>query len=84
MGNNHSGFKDMQRFAPGLSLILTGALMMVPRLSDGDSYGQEWGPPVGSQVPVLAATDQSGTARTLDNLAGEHGLLLFMVRSADW
>jgi len=49
-----------------------------------DSYADEWGPAVGSQIPVLEATDQSGAARSLDNLAGEHGLLLFMVRSADW
>ena len=64
--------------------FLVGALILVPQVSVGDSYAEEWGPAVGSQVPVLAANDQSGTARTLDNLAGEHGLLLFMVRSADW
>jgi hypothetical protein len=47
-------------------------------------YGAEWGPEVGSQLPVLEAYDQAGTLRTLDNLTGEQGLLLFLNRSADW
>jgi hypothetical protein len=35
-------------------------------------------------LPVLEAPDQTGTVRTLDDLAGDHGLLLFLNRSADW
>ena len=35
-------------------------------------------------VSLLAAPDQAGTARDLENLAGEQGLLLFLSRSADW
>jgi hypothetical protein len=49
-----------------------------------DSYADEWGPPVGSEILVLEATDHTGVARNLENLTGERGLLLFMVRSADW
>jgi hypothetical protein len=49
-----------------------------------DEYSQQWGPTVGSELVVLEAYDQSGQLRTLSNLAGEHGLLLFLNRSADW
>lgn len=84
MGNYLSAFKGMQRSDPILGLVLVGVLTVVPLVSVGETYADEWGPPVGSQIPVLAANDHNGVARTLDNLAGEHGLLLFMVRSADW
>ena len=49
-----------------------------------DEYSDEWGPAVGSELPVLEAYDQAGNLRTLADLAGERGLLLFMSRSADW
>jgi hypothetical protein len=43
-----------------------------------------WGPAVGSELPVLDAVDHSGERRRLADLAGQRGLLLFLVRSADW
>lgn len=61
---------------PLLSLAAGSAL--------GSEYAQEWGPEVGTELPVLEAFDQAGRLRTLDDLAGEVGLLLFMSRSADW
>lgn len=48
------------------------------------TYQEDWGPPVGDALPVLAAEDQHGVKRQLASLAGERGLLLFFVRSADW
>ena len=47
-------------------------------------YVSQWGPELGSKAPDILAMDQSGAARDLNSLAGEHGLLLFMNRSADW
>ncbi|MEM1435082.1 MAG: peroxiredoxin family protein [Pseudomonadota bacterium] len=47
-------------------------------------YADSWGPEVGTPVPLLAANDQSGRPRALGDLTGERGLLLFLVRSADW
>lgn len=47
-------------------------------------YSNSWGPEVGSTPPLLEAPDQTGTVRTLAELAGEQGLLLFLNRSADW
>jgi len=49
-----------------------------------DSYASTWGPEVGSQAPVMAAKDQSGKVRTLDDLTGSQGVLIFYNRSADW
>jgi hypothetical protein len=49
-----------------------------------DDYSAQWGPQIGSQLPVLEAYDQTGTLRNLDNLSGEQGLLLVLSRSADW
>ncbi|MEM7467419.1 MAG: hypothetical protein AAF387_11100 [Pseudomonadota bacterium] len=49
-----------------------------------DEYSKEWGPTVGEPLPLLEAPDQSGATRTLDDLKGKQGLLLFMNRSADW
>ena len=49
-----------------------------------DEYSDTWSLPVGTPVPAITATDQSGAERSLDSLAGERGLLLFLVRSADW
>ena len=47
-------------------------------------FSEGWGPEVGSTVPLLEAPDQTGTLRTLDDLTGEQGLLVFLNRSADW
>lgn len=49
-----------------------------------DEYSEQWGPTLGSELVVLEAFDQSGQLRTLTDLAGERGLLLFLNRSADW
>jgi hypothetical protein len=47
-------------------------------------YAEDWGPEVGSAIPLLEAFDQDGELRTLDSLTGNQGLLLFLNRSADW
>jgi hypothetical protein len=47
-------------------------------------YVDEWGPAVGSRIPALEVSDQDGKQRTLADLSGESGLLLFLNRSADW
>jgi hypothetical protein len=47
-------------------------------------YETQWGPAVGTVLPMLDALDQDGQRRRFDDLAGEHGLLLFFSRSTDW
>ena len=49
-----------------------------------DDYSDGWSLPVGASAPAIAASDQSGAVRSLNSLAGEQGLVLFLVRSADW
>ena len=48
------------------------------------AYQDNWGPPVGTTLPAFAVADQTSAQRDLAGLAGERGLLLFFVRSANW
>lgn len=52
--------------------------------TDAGGYAEVWGPPAGTRLPLLAAQDQDGQPRHLEDLAGGQGLLLFLYRSADW
>ena len=66
-----------------------GATLLLPLLAAFSAaghadYADDWGPVVGSTVPLLDAFDQEGERRTLDDLSGSQGLLLFLNRSADW
>ena len=65
-----------------LGTVVAGAIAAAP--AGASEYQEAWGPPVGAEMPAIAALDQSGTPRDLANLAGARGTLLFMVRSADW
>lgn len=49
-----------------------------------DAYVQQWGPALGTPLPMLDALDQKGQRRQFADLTGEHGLLLFFNRSTDW
>ena len=71
------GLKPVLQIAAVLSLV-------APVSVYADDYSANWGPAVGSQLPLLAAKDQSGVDQTLRSLTGKQGLLLFMNRSADW
>jgi hypothetical protein len=59
------------------------ALVAAPALA-AERYVDVWGPAVGSALPLLDAEDQSGAPQDLASLTGREGLLLFLVRSADW
>ena len=65
-------------------LLVTLVLAFCIPLTGWSDYRDDWGPDVGSVLPMLAANDHTGASRTLENLAGERGLLLFLNRSADW
>jgi hypothetical protein len=67
-----------------LALNLVAFAGLAASVAMADEYNDNWGPSVGTPLPVLEAYDQAGQLRTLDNLAGEQGLLLFLNRSADW
>jgi peroxiredoxin len=42
------------------------------------------GPNVGTKLPDFRAQDQTGAWRTLSALLGPKGLMLVIIRSADW
>jgi len=42
------------------------------------------GPAVGEAFPAIRAQDQTGQWRTLADLTGANGLMLVVIRSADW
>ena len=67
---------------PGIGL--GWILVAVPLMALAGDYAQSWGVSAGSSAPAISAEDQSGVVRDLASLAGEHGLLLVMSRSADW
>ena len=74
----------MQRSISTFARLLVSLAGLSASLALAGEYGDQWGPAVGSSLPVLEATDQAGNPRTLADLAGEQGLLLFLNRSADW
>ena len=76
--------KWRRRVAILVSLTGLTAGVLFAGAASADDYSDNWGPAVGSPLPLLEAYDQSGTLRTLDDLSGEQGLLLFLNRSADW
>jgi len=60
-------------------------IIFAPAVSASEAeYNSEWGPAIGSMLPLLEAPDQTGQVRQFDDLAGKQGLLLFLNRSADW
>lgn len=65
-----------------IGMLAAGTIAALP--AGASDYQEAWGPPVGAEMPPITALDQSGTPRDLANLAGARGMLLFMVRSADW
>ncbi len=65
------------------SLAVLG-LLASSSATANDEYARQWAPPVGSPMPVMEAQDQSGKVRTLEDLRGRNGLLVFFNRSADW
>ena len=64
-----------------LSTALVSATLALGVAAD---YQDDWGPAVGTPMLAIEAADQTGTVRDLASLSGERGVILFMVRSADW
>lgn len=67
-----------------LALILICGCAWSSATQAQDGYAAQWGPAVGTPLPMLDAPDQEGMRRRFADLSGEHGLLLFFNRSTDW
>ena len=66
---------------------LAGMVAVVLSLYAGPifaDYAEEWGPKVGTALPMLSAPDHTGQVRTLADIQGENGVLILFNRSADW
>ena len=70
--------------ATSIYLKLAVGLLLCASVAHAQDYASTWGPEVGAPMPLLEAPDQTEKLRTLADLAGEQGLLLFLSRSADW
>jgi hypothetical protein len=57
-----------------------------PRLQPVPEHdsGLKTGPSPGDALPAFEALDQSGRKQTFESLKGPKGLVLLVVRSADW
>ena len=68
------------------SFTLIGALLAAAMIvaESEDSYAAQWGPSLNTEIPTLTVLDVEGNAKTVSDLAGEQGLVIFFVRSSDW
>lgn len=57
-----------------------------PRLQPvpNSDTGMKTGPETGARIPDFRLPDQHGREQTFDTLKGPNGLVLLVVRSADW
>ncbi len=76
--------RRVKEFELRLGAVLMGLLLWSSAASGSAEYLDQWGPALGIQLPTLQVPDETGAVRTLDDLTGDEGLLLVLVRSADW
>lgn len=71
-------------------VLVVGVLAVSPSASEdaaddgATGYAADWGPAIGTAIPELETRDSQGMSRDFASLAGDHGLLLVISRSADW
>ncbi len=71
-------------FAAGLLALAPAAFAQAPALDAARDAAAPFGPAVGETAPALSLSDAGGETRTLEELAGENGLVLYFNRSLDW
>ena len=67
-----------------VAVALAGQATASEDAAAADDYVALWGPAVGTEIPMLEPVDVTGKGRSLDDLAGPNGLLLFFNRTTDW
>lgn len=68
-----------------VSLSLLGSMALAQTVTElSAEAAAEFGPAVGSLAPNLAVSDAAGVPRTLTDLSGEEGVLIYFNRSLDW
>jgi len=71
-------------FAAVLMLTPAAAIAQSAPLDAAEAAAEAFGPGVGETVPALDVVDASGAARSIADLSGEKGLVLYFNRSLDW
>jgi len=72
-------------FALPLAAFAVLALSAGPiSAQDAPGAGIDFGPAIGEHIDFGSLSDQTGAARDMASIAGENGLVLMFVRSADW
>jgi hypothetical protein len=68
--------------------MMRGRLLLLALACAGAAFGQAVpvnpGPAVGARAPEFQLSDQHGLSRDVRSLAGPKGLMLVLIRSADW
>ncbi|MEO0982794.1 MAG: hypothetical protein AAFX03_09105 [Pseudomonadota bacterium] len=72
------------RIVAGVLALATPFALGACNNSADTQYASDWGPSIGSEAPLLAASDQNGDAQTLASLTGSAGLLVVFNRSVVW
>jgi peroxiredoxin len=73
------------KFSRRAFAALSGAILLAAGLGLAAQAQAPFGPKVGAAAPAVGAlADQDGRSRTLDQLAGEKGVVLMFYRSAVW
>ena len=63
---------------------LLAATALIAIFSVASDYVDAWGPPVGTRIDPFSLSDSAGKTRSMADLMGAKGLLVFFNRSADW
>ncbi len=75
----------MSRLSILCAVVASVLFAMIAGPSLPVNAAEDLGPAIGARVPDIGSPpDQTGTARTLQSLMGQNGLVLFFFRSADW
>ena len=72
-------------FVPPLAAAFALAVSVMPSpAQNGPGADLDFGPTIGESIDFENLKDQTGAKRGLASIAGENGLVLMFVRSADW
>lgn len=67
-----------------LKVIIGGLLMVGVHATAQDEFSNSWGPEIGSQMPVFSLPDTANEDKSLHDVMGDKGALIFFNRSTVW
>ncbi len=67
-----------------LAIVGSAATSAQPATEAAMDAASEFGPAVGETAPAFTVSDSTGASRSLEDLTGENGVVLYFNRSLDW